>query len=92
MDTQTYLVPKPLFGVKMHDSSINPKPTLYKGIIFRSLLETKWSTFFDKIGLDWKYEPETYILENNLYYKPDFWFPQLRMFGEVKPMKSEVTT
>ena len=46
---------------------IEPKPTEYEGVIFRSRLEAKWAAFFDLIEWDWIYEP----CEIN-GYSPDF--------------------
>lgn len=59
--------------------------TRYKGYRFRSRLEARWAVFFDALGLKWEYEPEGYVLQNGECYLPDFYFPQIDMFGEVKP-------
>jgi hypothetical protein len=32
-------------------------PTTYKGIHFRSRLESRWAAFFDLVGWAWQYEP-----------------------------------
>ena len=73
--------------------------TKYKGYRFRSRLEARWAVFFDALGIEWEYEKEGYelpkhYLEKNhddykdspdmLYYLPDFWLPQLKIFVEVK--------
>lgn len=60
----------------------NVKPTLYKGIHFRSQLEARWAVFFDLRGLDWVYEPTTFELMSGLYI-PDFKVEG--MYCEVKP-------
>lgn len=59
--------------------------TRYKGYRFRSRLEARWAVFFDTMGSTWtwEYEPEGFDL-NGLWYLPDFWFPKLRAWGEVK--------
>jgi hypothetical protein len=46
---------------------IAPKPTVYKGIQFRSRLEARWAAFFDLTEWRWEYEP----CEIN-GYNPDF--------------------
>lgn len=51
---------------------IKPIETFYKGYRFRSRLEARWAVFFDAIGADWEYEPEGFVLENGMYYLPDF--------------------
>jgi hypothetical protein len=58
--------------------------TQYKGYRFRSRLEARWAVFFDTLGLEWEYEKEGYetILGR---YLPDFYFPKLDCFAEVKP-------
>lgn len=59
--------------------------TLYNGNYFRSRLEARWAVFFDAIGIRWEYEAEGYDLGDGLRYLPDFWFPDYKMYGEVKP-------
>jgi hypothetical protein len=59
--------------------------TLYKGCYFRSRTEARWAVFFDALGVRWEYEKEGYDLGDGIYYLPDFWFPDHKMFGEVKP-------
>lgn len=58
--------------------------TQYKGYRFRSRLEARWAVFFDTMGIEWRYESEGYRLPSG-YYLPDFWFPNIKAFGEVKP-------
>lgn len=62
-------------------SAIN---TRYKGYNFRSRLEARWAIFFDALELEWEYEKEGYRLAS-CNYLPDFWFPELNCFAEVKP-------
>ena len=58
-------------------------PTMYKGILFRSRLEAKWASFFDKVNWKWQYEPCDF----------DGWIPDFALYGdngtaayvEVKP-------
>lgn len=63
----------------------NPIETEYKGYRFRSRLEARWAVFFDKIGLEWEYEPEGFNLSNGEKYLPDFYFPKMDWYCEVKP-------
>lgn len=52
---------------------------------FRSRLEARWAIFFTEIGLKWLYEPQGFELDNRQHYLPDFFFPELQSFAEVKP-------
>ena len=63
--------------------TIKAKPTLYRGIEFRSRLEARWAAFFDLLGWEWEYEPCDF----------DGWYPDFMIFGsngkiyiEVKPI------
>lgn len=60
------------------------KKTAYKGIIFKSKLEATWAYYFDCIGIEWKYEPRVFRSDTNLWYKPDFFLPQIDLWAEVK--------
>ena len=49
--------------------------SIYKGILFRSKLETRWAVYFDLMGFEWKYEPCTLEVMDGirfLKYVPDF--------------------
>jgi len=61
--------------------------TEYAGKYFRSRTEARWAVFFDAIGVKWEYELEGYELGDHIRYLPDFWFPEYKFFGEVKPTK-----
>lgn len=63
---------------------IKPIETEYAGYKFRSRLEARWAVFFDALGLKWQYEPEGYVLEDGIYYLPDFYVEDLDMFFEIK--------
>lgn len=58
-------------------------PTQYKGYTFRSRTEARWAVFFDTLGWKWQYEAEGYSLPSG-YYLPDFYFPDVYIFAEVK--------
>lgn len=66
-------------------SSPKPIPTRYGGCFFRSRLEARWAVLFDYLGLRWLYEYEGFELGALGRYLPDFWFPDLTCWGEVKP-------
>ena len=61
-------------------------PTLYKGIQFRSRLEARWAIFFDELGIEWDYEPETFETKYG-YYMPDFFLPSINRWFIVKGAK-----
>lgn len=61
-------------------------PTLYKGIQFRSRLEARWAIFFDELGIEWDYEPETFETKYG-YYMPDFFLPSINRWFIVKGTK-----
>lgn len=62
---------------------IKPINTKYNKYNFRSRIEARWAVFFDKLGWEWRYEDEGYQLES-VYYLPDFYFPELNTYAEVK--------
>lgn len=57
--------------------------TQYGGVEFRSKLEAGFAELFDVARIDWEFEPEGFNLAG-LWYLPDFWLPDLRIFVEVK--------
>lgn len=58
--------------------------TSYKGYRFRSRLEARWAVFFDSLNIKWEYEKEGYDLGSIGFYLPDFWFPKIQMWAEIK--------
>jgi len=66
------------------DTSIRSIETKFQGYHFRSRLEARWAVFFNKLGIDFWYEPEGYEF-NGMRYLPDFYLPQVGMIAEVKP-------
>lgn len=60
-------------------------PTRYHGYLCRSRLEARWMVFFESIGLEFNYELDGFEFAEGTRYLPDFYFPQIRMWGEVKP-------
>jgi hypothetical protein len=63
---------------------IQAKPTIYKGIQFRSRLEVQWAKFLDERQVIWEYEKYPFLFGEEGYL-PDFYFPELGLWGEVKP-------
>lgn len=59
-------------------------PTVYNGIQYRSRLEARWAVFFDTLNLQFDYEPEGFDF-GDVKYLPDFWFPDLGFYVEIKP-------
>lgn len=58
--------------------------TRYKGYNFRSRLEARWAVYFDELRVDWEYEKEGFELPSGRYL-PDFYFPWMSVWAEVKP-------
>jgi hypothetical protein len=68
--------------------------TRYAGCRFRSRIEARWAVFFDRLGIEWDYEPQGYILPSGLYLA-DFHLPGIDKRGcggwvEVKGQKPNV--
>jgi hypothetical protein len=65
---------------------IEPIETYYQGWHFRSRLEARWAVFFDRLGIQWEYEPEGVQFKDGTKYLPDFWMPtfNLGLWAEVK--------
>lgn len=75
----------------METGRIKSRPSMYKGIEFRSRLEVRFAWHLDTIGEQWRYEPRIYGPKGKGYL-PDFEIlgrPQ-PTFIEVKPTTEEV--
>ena len=68
---------------------LDPIPTIYNGVRYRSRLEARWALFFDAIGLRAQYELDGWEIRPGVAYLADFWLPQIKMFFEVKPTDPE---
>jgi hypothetical protein len=66
--------------------------TLYGGCRFRSRLEARWAVFFDALDKVWLYEPEGFVLEDDICYLPDFYLPEGKVWVEIKPLTVEGPT
>ena len=63
---------------------LNQIDTFYDNLYFRSRTEARWAVFFNAIGWEYLYEFEGYNLPIGCYL-PDFYFPKLNVWAEVKP-------
>lgn len=74
--------------------------TRYAGCRFRSRLEARWAVFFDRLGIQWEYEPQGYQIGPSGWnsgpgfgprpYLPDFWLPQESLWAEVKGSEDDL--
>ena len=71
--------------------------TKYNGYKFRSRLEARWAVFFDKMDIEYTYEPESFMSDykfelkgQKACYLPDFYLPKLNMWVEVKGDKNKL--
>jgi hypothetical protein len=63
----------------------DPIETEYRGYRFRSRLEARWAVVFDRLGVEWKYETQGYLIGPlGRPYLPDFQLPGLGIWAEVK--------
>ena len=62
---------------------IKPIETYYNGYRFRSRIEARWAVFFDKMGIEYQYEPEGFDF-GEVYYLPDFYLPKQKLWIEIK--------
>lgn len=58
--------------------------TVYAGCRFRSRLEARWAVFLDRMGVEWRYEPQGWAMSDGTEYLPDFWLPRVAVNVEVK--------
>ena len=71
------------------NTSFHSIPTEYRSstngqtFYMRSRLEASTATILDSAGIEWMYEPEGFDLRG-VWYLPDFWLPENRLFLEVK--------
>lgn len=70
--------------------------TWYAGCRFRSRLEARYAVLFDRIGIQWQYEPQGYVVGGGwggfpeTPYLPDFWLPQEKLWVEVKGAEADL--
>lgn len=42
---------------------------------------------FDALGIEWVYEPKSFLLPGGYHYRPDFWLPHQKMWVECRGYK-----
>ena len=52
--------------------SMTAKRTTWNGCTFRSRAEARWAVFFEMCDVEWEYEPEGVVFDDNTSYLPDF--------------------
>src|SRR5258708_37294684 len=74
------------------DRGANALQTEYRGVTYRSQTESRWAVFFDALGVQFAYEPETISLSSGEKYIPDFFIKDFDAYFEVKPSSDEIVT
>jgi hypothetical protein len=69
--------------VETFEEEFRSRPTVYRGIQFRSRIEARWAVIFDFFGIQWEFEPEHYSLPVGNYL-PDFWLVGQDCWIEIK--------
>lgn len=59
-------------------------PSKVGDVHYRSRTEAKWALFFDRLGIQYLYEPEGFVVDG-VPYLPDFLLPAQALIAEVKP-------
>jgi hypothetical protein len=67
------------------ERTVRGRPTVFNGIMFRSILEARWAVFFSILGVNWIHEPQTFRLQNGKMYLPDYYLSDFKCWLEVKP-------
>lgn len=57
---------------------------MYDGVVFASMIEVAWASFFTHMGIRWNYEPELLLLPSFGPYPPDFYLPEFDCYVECK--------
>ena len=64
--------------------AIEAIPTIYNDVKMRSRFEANIAKSLDDLGLEWQYEPESFLLTPGGHYRPDFYLPGTRTWVEVR--------
>jgi hypothetical protein len=59
--------------------------SVYGGVRYRSKRHAQWAVFFDALGLEHAYQPQSFQLGRSISFTPDFWLPELNAWLVVKP-------
>ncbi|HEX8077899.1 MAG TPA: hypothetical protein VF511_08795 [Chthoniobacterales bacterium] len=62
------------------------RPALFRGVQMRSRAEARAAEWFESLGWDWIYEPESLVSVPNVRYTPDFYLPSIDTLVEIKPL------
>jgi hypothetical protein len=63
-----------------------PIPRFYRGVRYKSSLESYWASYFDVLGWEHEYEPPESGPLNLKGWLPDFWLASYRTLVEAKPI------
>jgi hypothetical protein len=74
----------------MRGVGVSARPSKFRGVEMRSVLETRFAEYLDHLGLEWSYEPRRFGQGKS--YLPDFEILNTSRptFIEVKPTPAEV--
>jgi hypothetical protein len=76
-----------IMRTEKNKSGIGYKKYHYRGATMKSSWELEFAQKCDILGIQWQYEPETFILrgDRRFRYTPDFFLPAAQRWVEVKP-------
>ena len=68
---------------------LKAKPTIYEGHRYRSRTEARWAHYFNILEINYIPDPQSVTIDDSLFgfptnYIPDFRFPKIRVWAEVK--------
>lgn len=64
-------------------------PTVYKGVQMKSRLEADVAFLLDRMGCEWEYEPQSFLLNDGTHYLPDFRVGRLWLWVEARGYVTE---
>lgn len=69
-----------------YNPHIKANPGFYRDIWMDATTEKKTAQALDNFGIRWEYHPHEpgRMLSNGLWYSPDFWLPELKLYIECK--------
>jgi hypothetical protein len=79
--------------------SLEPVPDLpHAHVEFAHNSERQFAKLLDFYGIDWEYEPHTFVLENDPHgnpleaFSPDFFLPAYELYIEITTLKQKLVT